>query len=122
MKKKLKELISGLDATVGCYMIAGMLLMIVIVELAMGHWFRAFNSFIYTFIVFCCSQLIHQNKHLKRLLVLQHMIIEVLEDKAGISKEEDTDHLPPVPDEDAKTERMSKKWDELLEENKPKED
>lgn len=99
MKQTLKKLMSGLDATVGMYMIAGALLVIGMVELVTGHYLRAFSSFLYTFIVFCCSQLIHQNKHLKRLLVLQHFIIEVLEEKAGIKKEEkENEPQPPMPE------------------------
>lgn len=98
MKQTLKKLMSGLDATVGMYMIAGALLVIGMVALVTGHYLRAFSSFLYTFIVFCCSQLIHQNKHLKRLLVLQHFIIEVLEEKAGIKKEEkENEPQPPMP-------------------------
>ena len=35
---------------------------------------------------------------------------------------DEADDLPPIPDEDARVERMSKKWDELLAKNKPSED
>lgn len=105
MKEKLKKLFDGLDATVGCYMIAGALLLIGVMELVTGHYLRAFNSFLYTFIVFCCSQLIHQNKHLKRLLVLQHMIIETLEEKAGIRNDEKNDKPEPPTFEEAQGEK-----------------
>jgi len=86
--KIIKKLFGGIDATVGCYMIAGVLLLVGILEVATGDYLKAFASFLYTFIVFCCSLLIHQNKHLKQLIVLQHLMIDVLEEKAGIKHEE----------------------------------
>ena len=99
MKEKLKKLFGGIDATVGCYMIAGALLLIGILEAVTGHYLRAFNTFLYTFIVFCCSQLIHQNKHLKRQIVLQHLIIEVLEEKSDIKHEEkENEPQPQMPE------------------------
>lgn len=105
MKEKLKKLFGGFDATVGCYVIAGMLLMIGVLELVTGHYWRAFNSFLYTFIVFCTIRLLRMVQHLKRLLVIQHLIIGVLEEKAGIKHEEKNDQPEPPTYEEAQGEK-----------------
>ena len=65
----------------------GMLLLVGIAELCTGHYLRAVNSFLYTFIVFMATAMIAKNKHLLKLLVMQHHIIceleEQLKDKTG---------------------------------------
>lgn len=85
--KRIKEFFSSIDRTSIFYMIAGMLMLIGIAELCTGHYLRAVNSFLYTFIVFMTAVIIGQNKRLGRLLVMQHLIIcgleKLLKDKTG---------------------------------------
>jgi len=68
-------------------MIAGMLMLIGIASLCTGHYLQAVDSFLYTFIVFMTTVIIGQNKRLRRLLVMQHLIIceleKLLKDKTG---------------------------------------
>ena len=105
MSKKLKHLFSGIDSTVFGYVFAGMLLMISVADVFTGHYFRAFNSFLYTFIMFCAIKIIKENKHLKRLLVLQHLIIEALEENAGNRHNETSDHPEPPTFEESQGEK-----------------
>jgi hypothetical protein len=85
--KRIKDFFKSIDGTAACYMIAGMLMLIGIAELCTGHYLRAVNSFLYTFIVFITTVTIGQNKRLGRLLVMQHLIIceleKQLKDKTG---------------------------------------
>ena len=60
-------------------MFAGMLALVGIAGLCTGHYLQAVNSFIYTFIVFMATAMIAQNKRLRELLVMQHLIICELE-------------------------------------------
>ena len=66
---------------------AGMLMLVGIAELCTGHYLRAVNSFLYTFIMFMATAMMAQNKRLRELLVIQHHIICELEkhlkDKTG---------------------------------------
>lgn len=85
--KRIKDFFKSIDGTAVCYMIAGMLMLIGIAELCTGHYLRAVNSFLYTFIVFVMTVIIGHNKRLRRLLVMQHLIIceleKLLKDKTG---------------------------------------
>ena len=85
--KRIKDFFKSIDGTAVCYMVAGMLMLIGIAELCTGHYLRAVNSFLYTFIVFMTTVIIGQNKRLRRLLVMQHLIIcsleKLLKDKTG---------------------------------------
>ena len=85
--KRIKEFFSSIDGTSIGYMIAGMLMLIGIAELCTGHYLRAVNSFLYTFIVLMTTAMIAKNKRLRELLVMQHLIIceleKLLKDKTG---------------------------------------
>ena len=85
--KRIKEFFSSIDSTSIGYMIAGMLMLIGIAELCTGHYLRAVNSFLYTFIVLMTTAMIAKNKRLRKLLVMQHLIIceleKLLKDKTG---------------------------------------
>lgn len=85
--KRIKEFFKSIDGTAACYMIAGMLMLIGIAELCTGHYLRAVNSFLYTFIVLMATVMIARSKRLRELLVMQHFIIcsleKLLKDKTG---------------------------------------
>lgn len=85
--KRIKEFFKSIDGTAVCYMIAGMLMLIGIAELCTGHYLRAVNQFLYTFIVLMAAIMIAQSKRLRELLVTQHLIIcgleKQLKDKTG---------------------------------------
>ena len=105
MSKKLKHLFSGFDSTILGYVLAGMMLMVGIAEVFTGHYLRAFCSFLYAFIVFGAMEIIKENKHLKRMLVLQHLIIEALEEKAVLRHNETSDHPEPPTFEESQGEK-----------------
>ena len=105
MSKKLKHLFSGFDSTILGYVLAGMMLMVGIAEVFTGHYLRAFCSFLYAFIVFSAINIIKENKHLKRMLVLQHLIIEALEENAGNRHNETSDHPEPPTFEESQGEK-----------------
>ena len=79
--KRIKEFFSSIDSTSIGYMIAGMLMLIGIAELCTGHYLLAVNSFLYTFLVLMTTAMTAQNKRLRKLLVVQHLIICGLEKK-----------------------------------------
>ena len=105
MNKKLKHLFSGFDSTILGYVLAGMLLMIGIVEVFTCQFLRAFCSFLYAFIVFGAMEIIKENKHLKRMLALQHLIIEAIEEKAILRHKEIPDQPEPPTFEESQGEK-----------------
>lgn len=104
--KRIKEFFSSIDGTSICYIIAGMLMLIGIAELCTGHYLRAVNSFLYTFIVFMATVINGQNKRLRRLLVIQHHIIceleKILKDKAGSDGDNNENNENSKQEEDEK--------------------
>lgn len=85
--KRIKDFFKSIDGTSICYMIAGMLMLIGIAELCTGHYLRAVNSFLYTFIVLMATAMIARIKRLRELLVKAYIIIcgleKLLKDKTG---------------------------------------
>lgn len=73
-------------------MFAGMLTIVGIAGLCTGHYLQAVNSFIYTFIVFMATAMIAQNKRLRELLVMQHLIICELEKRLKDKTSSDGDN------------------------------
>lgn len=98
----IKKVFRKIDRIALCYMVAGVLMFIGVMELATGHWWRAINSFLYTFIVWTTTKLLAICDSQRKIIVIQHLIIEELEKRLGIgddTKQTDTPTPADKPEE-----------------------
>lgn len=90
MKKFLSKIVDNFDVAVLMYMLCGVLLSIGIAELFTGHYLRAINSFIYTFIAFMCAKTTKRIRDLRAVCLVQHkMIVAMIEDEDEADAEEE---------------------------------
>ncbi len=90
MKKFLSKIVDNFDVAVLMYMLCGVLLSIGIAELFTGHYLRAINSFIYTFIAFMCAKMAKRIRDLRAVCLVQHkMIVAMIEDEDEADAEEE---------------------------------
>ena len=97
MKKFLSKIVDNFDVSVLMYMLCGVLLSIGIAELFTGHYLRAINSFIYTFIAFMCAKMTKRIRDLRAVCLVQHkMIVAMIEDEdESDADEEDKQEYEP---------------------------